>query len=418
MAFYHDVPASQGVANALKRAKQMVDIRWTPRRVLPSSHVFPRPGETERTYVDSFIPDWRPQQGMVYSSTRPVEKFVGFNVSLETFVTALSNPNSVLYTRTLHGQAGHALGCYYGIVCSCFASYVCDLPYRVTCKHWPEIEGVTEVDTTELENLQLCDLVLNTKRHIAVITDILRDENGKVRLITVSESVLPNCIALPYTPEEFRGYWLEHDYRIFRYAGIHNVTYTPNTCIHLEGDPELTPPPADPVLMTDFGDKANYILGDEPVEISVLQPGWQTVRVASPEGTVRDYSPVDGKVILHPATVGLYSACCVRNGEQSHSVSFCVTDLQAESAKPAYAVGEPITLRFRNAAPDTPFVCVVNHGGGYIRQLRLLTPEQGAAGEVTLPGIAVPGPHWALVIAKNAYGAYTSRHIAFDITDR
>ena len=45
MQLYHDIPKSQGVANAIKRARQMVELEWTPLDMFPCNYVIPMPGD-------------------------------------------------------------------------------------------------------------------------------------------------------------------------------------------------------------------------------------------------------------------------------------------------------------------------------------------------------------------------------------
>ena len=107
---------------------------------------------------------------------------------------------------------------YYGIVCSCFGSYVCGFPYRTSGARIIDDPDVTEVNTDVLENLELCDLPIKWGAHVTVITDIQRDVNGTVQLITVSESVLPLCVSNTYSAAEFRKCWLDQGYHVYRYA--------------------------------------------------------------------------------------------------------------------------------------------------------------------------------------------------------
>ena len=71
------------------------------------------------------------------------------------------------------------------------------------------------MDATDLNNLQLCNAVPKISQHIAIVTDILRDVDGNVHIISVSESTPPVCVTKDFTPEEFKCYWLGSGYRVF-----------------------------------------------------------------------------------------------------------------------------------------------------------------------------------------------------------
>lgn len=409
MQLYPDKPVSHGVENALKRARQMVELSWIPQRMIPSGYIFYTP--TDKKYVDAWMPAHFPRKGVIYSSVRKHCKFVGSNVSLETYMTALDNPNSVLYTRPQHGM-GRSMFSYYGIVCSAFASYVCQLPYPMACAGWPTMEGVSPVDSTELENLQLCDLVLSAG-HIAVITEILRDLDGKVQRISVSESVPPCCRCTAFTPEQFRGYWLEGGYRVWRYAGIHDVTYTPNPYVHLEDDPWLEIPARNTTFMADYGNKANYQLG-ESVEFSIFEQGWETVEITLPDGSTATL-PIDGdQVVYTPALPGFYTAVCRKADEVSQSVEFCATEIVVRLEKTVFSAAEPIRASFSTPHSEVYYLNINTHDY-FWRGAKRLTPEEISTNSICVAPLTNPGQYVLSLVAENRFGRYTVHSDVFTV---
>jgi len=421
MKLYHDIPKSTGVENALKRARQMLDITWIPVERFPSGFSSAEPAGTPRVRHDFNYAPWRPQQGMAYSSVRREEKYVGYNVSLETFMTALYNPKSVLYTRSYHGdpEIPNILS-YYGIVCSCFGSYVCGFPYRTSGGAIIKDPDVIEVDATRLEDLELCDLVIRNSSkkggdHVTVITDIQRDVDGNVRLITVSESVLPLCVTKEYDPELFRKYWLDTGYRVYRYAGVHNQTYEPSPYVHVEGDPILEKPPVNTALMSIFGDKANTRL-DEAVEFTVFEEKWETVEVTLPDGAVRQLPIADGAAVYQPECAGFHTAVCRKGDEISQAVSFCVTDSTAAASAASVVSGGQLEFTFRNAAGDKPLLYIINRVQACTERKRgWFTEEEVAAGKVAVTVDLVPGEYYLYTVCRNEYGFYASARCPFTV---
>ena len=403
MELIYDRPASQGVENALKRARQLCDARWTPIRPLPSALRGVK--GTEHEYFYGYFEAWMPQQGIPYSSCRTVEKYVGWNISPETFCTALQNPHSVVYTRQLKDEPGTKANCYYGLVCSMFVSYALDLPYRIVCKDWQALEGIRAVDTERLENLQLCDILLDPKSHVALITGIGRDENGAVQRIEVSECTLPLTIRTAFTPEEFRNYWLKK-YGVYRYDGVDQVSYTPDPYVPLEG--EAVAEKKNFALLPDFGNKANYRVGDEPVELWVMEEGWDAVEVTQPDGQRTSYRPEEGRVVLMPQEVGHYSACLVRGAERSDSVEWHMVSIHLQFEKDVFRVGEPITCRVQNEEPDRVFHATFNSATYYVLDKVFLTQEESTAGRFAFPAVEKPGKYIVIAMARNEYGIYTS----------
>ncbi len=407
---YHDKPRSVGVENALKRTAQLVDIKWTPIKPFPR---ILRSEIPDSMYYYGFFPAWCPAHGLPYSSCRVVEKYIGWNISFETFFSALRNPNSVVYTKNLRNSPGRAnTNSYYGMVCSMFVSYSLQMPYRVVCKDWADVPGVDPVDTTVLENLNLCDIVLDPRHHVAIITDILRDEEGRVHSIEVSESTNPQAIRTYFTPEEFRNYWLEDGYSIYRYNGLDNVTYNPDPFVHLDGDPDLPTPKINTAIMLDFGNKANYRIDDEPVEISVFETGWEAVEVTDPDGTRIEYPIPHGKQLtLHPKKPGIYSVCLKRDGDRSDSVTWCMVNIDLTFEKDSHHTNEPINCRFDIAEPnDTAIYMTLNTDDYYVQGGYVLTSEEVSSCVATIPPIEKPGKYRVIILAKNQFGIYSSKY--------
>ena len=104
----------------------------------------------------------------------------------------------------------------------------------------------------------------------------------------------------------------------------------------------------------------------------------------------------------------------MKGEERSASVSFCVTGLIIKAEKEEYALGEKVTLKIDNPAGDTIVAWQFNkraddkgNGGGWLD----LTTEK----EVTIAGPNVAVPSELYLIAKNAFGCYTSRRVSLEI---
>ena len=417
MQLYHDIPSSKGVENVIKRAKRLVQFKYTPVKPLP---IVEKVRAASGLRADSFniethSPAWLPIKGVLYSSVRRLETYVGFNISPETFLSALSNPNSVMYKQPVTGT-GQNVHNHYGIVCSCFVSYCLDIHYRTNCARWPSMPGIHEVDMSELENIRLADIVLNIKEHIAIVTDVERDAEGKVHYIWVSESTMPFVRTTRFSSEEFQKYWLDHKYIIYRYDGVKDVSYEPDPFAPVDGDPDMPVPFINRSLMPDFGNKANYRKGEQPVELSVFEEGCEAVEVTDPDGEKTIWPVDDGFVKLDPQKIGIYQATCIRKDGRSEAVSWCVTDLIIEPEKSTYRLGENVTLKIKNPAKDLIIDWQYNRrendkgcGSGWV-DLKNET-------EITIPGPGTAAPVELYLIAKNEYGCYTSRRVLLQITE-
>lgn len=408
MQLYPDKPSSLGVENVLRRADRFAQLSYSPILPLPIVVGIRHPDQTS-AFVETFAAPHLPQKGILYSSVRRRETYIGYNISPETFLSALTNPDSVVYNDPITGT-GQNVHNNYGIVCSCFVSYAVDLPYRTKCSRWPSIPGLHEVDSSVPENLQLADVVLNAKSHIALITGIERDAQGKVHYITVSESTIPYIRVTRFTPEQFRDYWLHNNYIVYRYDGVHKATYTPDPFAPGMGDPTMPEPLINRSLMTDFGNKANYRLGEQPVKLHIFEADCDCVEVTEPDGETVRIPVQESKAVFEPKKIGIHSACCVKADGKSEPVFWWVTNLRIKAEKESYAVGEEIRLEVSNPAGDPLVAWQINRrdndrgfADGWL--------NNETAGPITVPAQTGTGETELYLIAKNGYGCYTSQRI-------
>ena len=245
-------PKNEREAAALARARQLTHFRWTPLRDVPT---FTK--EAGKTVLPAGVE----VLGFPYSSTERQDKFFAENISFETFLTAIPNENSKLY-QPGHGQFGSA---NYGVVCNGFVRYAFGIPYRVNTKNWFKLPGmrlIAERDQFTVNDIELLD-VLHAfgygRNHVALVTDILRDEeSGEIVEVEVSEAVRPSCLCARYTPEK-----LFERFQVFSLCRYDNMDEVPlfdeeeDKLLH-SGIEKVSPK-----IALDAGNKANYLLGEE-----------------------------------------------------------------------------------------------------------------------------------------------------------
>lgn len=165
--------------------------------------------------------------GMPYSSTREVDKYVGYNVSLRTFLTALHNPYSMLYTENIassasasaYGKTYHANECatYMGIQCTAFAGYILGTPTYWLAHEYAYAARMgyyTDLGQPQAANVELFD-VIRTSGHVLIISD-LKYSGGSLAKIYVSESVSPTPKTTEYTPSSFNTKFDTSSYTLYR----------------------------------------------------------------------------------------------------------------------------------------------------------------------------------------------------------
>ena len=116
-------PNTKGKEAVLYRSRQLTEFQWTPQGDIP---VYTK--ATGRTKLQA----GDPQLGMLYSSTEPTDKFITENISFETFLSIVANPDSALYQKDLNGHNNS--WAYFGIVCNGLARYAFNIRRRYSTK--------------------------------------------------------------------------------------------------------------------------------------------------------------------------------------------------------------------------------------------------------------------------------------------
>lgn len=307
----HDLPENAGVANVLARAELCASVTYETRAVLPNQK--------------EDFPAGKTVSGIVYSSTRQETLYVPNTVSLESYLTAMNDPQSYLYTRTVALRKSKT---YYGTVCSAYVSYCFDLPCVYTTNQLGRLDSIRALKNQSMDGLKLGDILLLEGTHVCIVIDILRDERGRVLQITEAEATPPGIRTRTYSRKGFQERWFDQGYRIFRYENIDSVTYeAPAWLDPVKGiRTELL---LNPNLCPRRGDKANWPLG-ETVEIDVLDAADYTDAEVYREDELISVLPIskDRCLRLKDLSSGKYFVRLSNGAKKSEPVSFIVVEAQ------------------------------------------------------------------------------------------
>ena len=255
-ALYRDKPENQGVQNALLNMAQLTEIVYMTKAVLPQS--------------SKNFPAGQSHKGLPYSSTRIEGTYVPNNVSLHTFMTALQNPNSYLYSVDLGRDYGNVNGdTVYGTVCSMACAYALGIVANYTTSQWTKIPHMQTLEPG-VQSLVLCDTIVG-KGHVVMITDIVRDGEGRVLQCLVSEAIGSDAKSRYYTEQELSERFLVNTYAYCRYTDLAKVQHTPSEYVAV-GDQQAQPVAYNTAIIPRRGDKANWYYGTDVV-LDVLEKG-------------------------------------------------------------------------------------------------------------------------------------------------
>ena len=359
----YDQPRSPGVENVLRRARHILDARWTP---LLETDLLKAPPKSS-SYLYSLRNGKKTENTaslpIPYSSARMLDGLVGVDISIDTFLTAVQNPASLIYTRNIGDFDDPAFHCTikngylaYGTVCSAFVDYVLDLPIHRCTHEWGTAPEFQEVLFPTADSLSLCDILVTTRPdghtggHVRIITGVARDEQRKVRMVEISEGYAPYPRSGWYPSEEVNQVLGESSKRerLFRYRYLDSIA-----------PPEPRMAANNYELMLNRGTFSNYHAG-EPVEFNicceaetlVIEGGETHLEIA-----LSDLKPtmIQGNAYqiyaARDLTPGRYSAYCKQGDRKTAVVYFHVVQLpQVHLTDAQGAPFERIALR--PVAPD------------------------------------------------------------------
>lgn len=388
MSVYGTLPDTPAKAAVIARSKQLTDFKWTPVRDVP-------------TYLrgtgNTVLPAGVPVTGFPYSSTELEDRFIAENVSFESFLTAVSNPDSLVYS-TGHGAYNC---CNFGIVCNGLARYALGIKRRVSTKCWESVPGmryVAKQGEYTADDMELCDVLYaywGGRSHVALITDLLRDESGKIVEVEVSEAVRPSCKRRRFSLDEyFEKYKL---FALMRYDYLESVPPFDTEVDDLlnSGLDKKTPK-----ICVNGGNKSNYLAGEEVI-ISVFGDGDDVVELICNGKLIEEINVGARAIVPRRFSRGYYEA---RLKNANESVFFCVNrakidysvdgDVLSVKADPCDTKSEILYFDFR----------VAGVGCASLAKCEELTDEEKQSGSFSRP---IPSDAYNFkVYFKNEYGVW------------
>ena len=339
--FVDDV-GSPGAQNAVKKAHQMTDLEFVSYDTLKAN--------SKKTY----LPNKR-YKGLIYSFPQETSTFVGLDVSFHTFMTALHNPRSVVYTEHLNKYPNHGkhIGAHYGTVCSGVVSYALGLKAYLTTYDIAEHDFMTLVDDQSARGIQLAD-VLWQKGHVALITGIRRDKsNGEIVRIEISEAWRSGCRRRVVEGESaFNKMLLDGKWKIYRYKDLEKNEYKPWTeFVAVEGE-QSTPFQYNEAICPNKGDKSCYVTGENVV--LNLSEGYRKVEIYKDSKfykRLRIGNDLD--VILRDLPYGDYQARLVKWWHKSDFAYWKVIDADVDVGT------EVVSFHSNNATPVYLEFCTI-----------------------------------------------------------
>lgn len=221
----------QNYGIAIRRLNYVQHLRWTPSAKVPD-------GYGNGVANNYFCLANQLQIGVPYSDVAETRKYVPNNVSIRTFMTALKNKRSLIYTEELQEgvskygmtyQGGNRRA-YYGSACSAMTAWVMGLKTIYLTDSISTIPGLSVVTPVTASAIQPLDLYLKAD-HVCMVTDVLKDDCDELKYIVLAEMSTPYPYRTIYTPEQFMSRLSSDSASIYRWANWSSIDEPEDTSL-------------------------------------------------------------------------------------------------------------------------------------------------------------------------------------------
>lgn len=289
---------TKGQLNVIKRARQITDIKWTPVADLVR---ISKQGDDSRSidglwFEDKFESD-KQYTGCPYSETNHVQDYgyirkahIGETIGFETFLTSVRNAKSALMVESQYRQLEHS-ATLYGEVCTSLVCYAIGQRNANTSliTYMSGLISKGVLSTVGADTIDICDILLYSGFHIAIITDVIKDDNNKIAYLEISEATVVGndnnvikggelggiCRRKWWDVASFMKAW--GVYTVYRYENTSDVVYKPSEAVPMlnEGNYRL---PLTMACMPYMGNKFIYIKGSIPsTKVLISSIGYNTL---------------------------------------------------------------------------------------------------------------------------------------------
>lgn len=371
-------------SDILQRATVMAGLAWTPLDNVPNRNngVY----LAGKTYI-----------GTPYSSVKEINTYIGQDVSFYTFMSAVHNSRSYLYTENISRPPYHGENCaaYYGAVCSSSLMYVMgiDIPYNSTTI--PTLPFVKILPHQEIDSLKRCDIFRNSG-HVFMIYNLEYDD-GKVSRVSIFETKGEGSRIISYSRTGLEKIWHTYNYSAYRSSLIVRDVLSPDFSYPV---PDFT---FNDDLSTAKGDKVEFRTTDS-VRIDILNHQYRYLVVVK-NGVCYDSCAIGNKdyITYRCLPQGQYEAYLSSASGHSDNIYFEVVSTNVSVDNHG-----SLTVRFSsNATPLYALTCRTN-GAAY--QFYPISKSMRSSGCVDVNPVDKEY-YYCKVVFKGKYGNIASKPI-------
>ncbi len=178
--------SDQNYINIALRAQQMSEVQWTAlkdRYAWGGSSAYRTIKDVDGTVSKTYFVAGKTYRGIPYSQPWNIGGYVGYNLSIKSFVDATSNNSSKFYTAYNYDTKTAP---YYGNDCSGFVSWAWNLNGRRICSGLGSSD-VSDKIGRSVNLLKLGDCLDDCSSHVVLVSDIGYDASGNIVSVEITE---------------------------------------------------------------------------------------------------------------------------------------------------------------------------------------------------------------------------------------
>lgn len=299
----------------LQRAYLMASLEWTPVKPIPTTN--------GKQYEPGVV-----VKGIPYSSVKEINTYLFQDVSYYTFLTAIHNPNSVIYTEDISKSPYHGVNCapYYGSVCSSSVMHAFGIRIPYYAEQIITLPSFRILEHQSVDSLRVCD-VLWKQGHVQMVFDIERQADTLYKITTFEQSGRSAHLT-SYSRERFLKMWTEQNYVGYRYNQLKysDETIEYNGVDNIEYNNDLCP---------SKGDKSVYRANDT-ITINILNTNYDEIVLMKENKLILSEHLSGDTYKFINLKEGLYDVFLKSNNGQSLPISFESIDVNVECSLKEY----------------------------------------------------------------------------------
>ena len=412
-AFADESERTRWQEQSVEYARIMSRVKWTP-----VADTMPKRG--------GYFISGKEYTGVPYSSVKHVGRYIGFDIFLKTFLAAVENPQSVLYTENLYGKVTNA-ECYYGKVCSSYTSYAlqCGIWY-VSKVHGPRFrDGVTIVEPQSAQAARPGDVIYtppkmkNGGSHVELVTEVICNQQGRVTHVRIEESRPQTTSNTLRSANSFDVYLSAKNRELYRITDLDawRGGNRAESFLFPNYKEDSATPQINRVLLLDRGDWVPYFKG-QPVKFNIMDRDLQGVvsLVIKRDDQVLEEVLNPGLGVLERIFefCGDYTAYCkLKDGTLSQACEYSVCEIDFEIPSEQVQRGMEWEIALATDNMKAMIVYFKSSNDGSDEHNVFITEEDRKAGRVKIPSSVTQKAQQMQVwlIGENRYGRLKKRQV-------